>query len=151
MSPGRGVRLGSFCKNRGGAPAPGTQQNSRRGVRSERGERRGEGEVTRGLREGGEFQRLPVANPIVNPTFQSHTQSQTQSQTDVLRLCAHPVLLWNRTFSRIQFPEKKMCAKYKNVGLRLGLRLGMRLESWVYDWVCDWEPPDLSPPPGVPA
>ena len=75
----KGVRLGSFCKNRGGAPAPGTQQNSRRGVRSERGERRGEGEVTRGLREGGEIRRLPVANPIVNPTFQSHTQSQTQS------------------------------------------------------------------------
>ena len=38
-----------------------------------------------------------------------------------------------------------MCAKSKNVGLRLGLRLGMRLESWVYDWVCDWEPPDLPP------
>ena len=43
-----------------------------------------------------------------------------------------------------------MCAKSKNVGLRLGLRLGMRLESWVYDWVCDWEPPDLSPLPESP-
>ena len=43
-----------------------------------------------------------------------------------------------------------MCAKSKNVGLRLGLRLGMRLESWVYDWVCDWEPLELSPLPESP-